>query len=310
MIYTITLNPSVDYIVRLDDLKTGLVNTVDEETKIAGGKGVNVTKVLKRLGHDSTALGFVGGFTGQFIEQSLKDESLHPDFIHVEGDTRINIKLKNGEETEINGLSPMISEANVEKLFQQLSKTVAGDIVVMAGSVPTSIDQNIYSNILKSLPDGVKAIVDTKGKALEETVKAKPFLVKPNHHELGDLFGVEITSVEDAVDYGKKVQQMGAMNVIVSMAGAGAVLITSDEILFGNVPVGKVQNSVGAGDSVVAGFLSKYIETENLKEAFQSGIAAGSASAFSADFCTAEEVQELRKQIRVQTYEEMGGRGI
>ncbi|WP_283153856.1 MULTISPECIES: 1-phosphofructokinase [Bacillales] len=310
MIYTITLNPSVDYIVRLDDLKTGLVNTVDEETKIAGGKGVNVTKVLKRLGHDSTALGFVGGFTGQFIEQSLKDESLHPHFIHVEGDTRINIKLKNGEETEINGLSPMISEGNVEKLLQQLSQTVAGDIVVMAGSVPTSIDQNIYSNILKSLPDGVQAIVDTKGKALEEAVKAKPFLVKPNHHELGDLFGVEITSVKDAVEYGKKVQQMGAMNVIVSMAGDGAVLITSNEILFGNVPVGKVQNSVGAGDSVVAGFLSKYIETENLKEAFQSGIAAGSASAFSTGFCTAEEVQELRKQIRVQTYEEMGGRGI
>ncbi|QHA92929.1 1-phosphofructokinase [Bacillus sp. N1-1] len=310
MIYTITLNPSVDYIVRLENLKTGLVNTVDEEMKIAGGKGVNVTKVLKRLGHESTALGFVGGFTGQFIEQSLKEEALHSNFIHVNGDTRINIKLKNGEETEINGLSPVITESDIEQLFTQLSQTVAGEVVVMAGSVPSSVDQAIYSRILQALPDGVQAIVDTKGKALKEVVRAKPFLVKPNHHELGDLFDVDITSVAEAVKYGKKVQEMGAKNVIVSLAGDGAVLITAEDVLFGNVPIGKVQNSVGAGDSVVAGFLSKYIETENLKEAFQSGIAAGSASAFSTGFCTAEEVQELRKQITVKPYDDMGGRGI
>ncbi|WP_347549236.1 1-phosphofructokinase [Pseudalkalibacillus hwajinpoensis] len=307
MIYTVTLNPSVDYIVRIENLKTGLVNTVDEETKIAGGKGVNVTRVLNRLGHQSTALGFIGGFTGQFIEQSLKEEGLLPDFIQVSGDTRINIKLKNGEETEINGLSPIISEEDIDALFDQLSKTVAGDVVVLAGSVPSSVDQNIYSRILRSLPEGVHAIVDTKGKALEETVKAKPFLVKPNHHELGDLFGVEVSSVEDAVKYGKKFQEMGAENVVVSMAGDGAVLITSEEVLFGNVPVGKVKNSVGAGDSVVAGFLSKYIETANLKEAFQSGIAAGSASAFSNGFCTEEEVQVLRKQITVKQFDERGG---
>ncbi|TKD67980.1 1-phosphofructokinase [Pseudalkalibacillus hwajinpoensis] len=307
MIYTVTLNPSVDYIVQLDNLKTGLVNTVDEETKLAGGKGVNVTRVLKRLGHQSTALGFVGGFTGQFIEKSLNDEELSTKFIHVEGDTRINIKLKSGEETEINGLSPSISEDHVDKLFEQLSQTVPGDLVVMAGSVPASIDQSIYSRILYSLPDGVQAIVDTKGKALEETVKAKPFLVKPNHHELGDLFGVTVTTVDDAVKYGKKVQAMGAENVIVSMAGNGAVLITQEDILFGNVPVGHVKNSVGAGDSVVAGFLSTYIETGDLKEAFQSGIAAGSASAFSSGFCTEEEVQTLRKQISVKPYDNGGG---
>ncbi|KMM37346.1 1-phosphofructokinase [Guptibacillus hwajinpoensis] len=307
MIYTITLNPSVDYIVQLDNLKTGLVNTVDQETKIAGGKGVNVTRVLKRLGHQSTALGFVGGFTGQFIEKSLNDEELSTKFIHVEGDTRINIKLKNSEETEINGLSPSISEDYVDKLFEQLSQTVPGDLVVMAGSVPASINQSIYSRILHSLPDGVQAIVDTKGKALEETLKAKPFLVKPNHHELGDLFGVTVTTVDDAVKYGKKVQAMGAENVIVSMAGNGAVLITQEDILFGNVPVGHVKNSVGAGDSVVAGFLSTYIETGDLKEAFQSGIAAGSASAFSSGFCTEEEVQTLRKKISVKPYDNGGG---
>ncbi|MBN8209497.1 1-phosphofructokinase [Bacillus sp. NTK071] len=307
MIYTITLNPSVDYIIQLDNLKTGLVNTVDEETKIAGGKGVNVTRVLKRLGHQSTALGFVGGFTGEFIEKSLNDEDLSTDFIRVEGDTRINIKLKNGEETEINGLSPTISEHNVDQLFEQLSHTVAGDLVVMAGSVPASIHQSIYSRILHSLPEGVLAIVDTKGKALEETVKAKPFLVKPNHHELGDLFGVEVTTVDDAVKYGKKVQAMGAENVIVSMAGDGAVFITKEEILFGNVPVGQVKNSVGAGDSVVAGFLSTYIETGDLKQAFESGIAAGSASAFSAGFCTEGEVKALRKQIAVKSYDDGGG---
>ncbi|MDQ0481241.1 1-phosphofructokinase [Guptibacillus hwajinpoensis] len=307
MIYTITLNPSVDYIVQLDNLKTGLVNTVDAETKMAGGKGVNVSRVLNRLGHQSIALGFVGGFTGQFIEKSLIDEGLTTKFIHVEGDTRINIKLKNGEETEINGLSPTISEENVDKLFEQLSQTVPGDVVVLAGSVPKSINHSIYSRILNSLPQGVQAIVDTKGKALEETVKAKPFLVKPNHHELGDLFGVKVTTVEDAVTYGKKVQALGAENVIVSMAGDGAVILTKEGIFLGNVPVGHVKNSVGAGDSVVAGFLSTYIETGNLKEAFQLGIAAGSASAFSTGFCTEEEVQSLRKQIAVKPYDDGGG---
>lgn len=301
MIYTVTLNPSVDYIVTLDQFEAGLVNTVDAETKFAGGKGVNVSRVLHRLGYESKVLGFVGGFTGEFIETALENEGLSPNFIKVSGDTRINVKLKTELETEINGLSPEIKENSIEQLCKQLERLEAGDIVVLAGSVPASVSPTIYSKIIQLLPEGVKAIVDTKGQALKEVIESKPFLIKPNHHELGEFFGVTINSVEDATHYGKKLQKMGVKNVIISLAEKGAVFLSADGVFIGNAPKGIVKNSVGAGDSVVAGFLSSYLKSGDLINAFKTGIAAGSASAFSDEFCSHGEIEKLKPQIQVQS---------
>lgn len=301
MIYTVTLNPSVDYIVGLANFELGKVNIVDHDKKFAGGKGVNVSRVLHNLGVHSKALGFVGGFTGEFIETALTGEGLSPHFIKVEGDTRINIKLKADVETEINGLSPEIDETSLSTLYKQLSELNSDDIVVLAGSVPSSVPSSIYSSIIASLPEGVEAIVDTKGAALKEVVESKPFLVKPNHHELGDFFGVQITSIEEAIPYGRKLRDLGAQNVIISLADKGAVFLSSQGDFVGNAPKGEVKNSVGAGDSVVAGFLSTYVSTNSLKDAFHTGIAAGSASAFSTGFCTKEDIETLKKQITVRS---------
>ncbi|WP_377888123.1 1-phosphofructokinase [Alkalihalobacillus sp. R86527] len=301
MIYTVTLNPSVDYIVGLANFEAGQVNIVDQDKKFAGGKGVNVSRVLHKLGYESRALGFVGGFTGEFIETALTEEGLSPRFIKVEGDTRINIKLKADVETEINGLSPNIDESSLATLYGQLSELKSGDIVVLAGSVPSSIPSSIYSRIIESLPQGVETIVDTKGAALKEVVDSKPFLVKPNHHELGEFFGVQITSIEEAISYGRQLREFGAQNVIISLAEKGAVFLSSQGDFVGNAPKGKVRNSVGAGDSVVAGFLSTYLSTRNLKDAFHTGIAAGSASAFSNDFCSKEDIETLKTQIIVSS---------
>ncbi|MCA0986403.1 1-phosphofructokinase [Guptibacillus algicola] len=301
MIYTVTLNPSVDYIVGLANFEPGQVNIVDHDKKFAGGKGVNVSRVLHNLGFDSKVLGFVGGFTGEFIETALKEEGLSPHFIKVDGDTRINIKLKAEVETEINGQSPDIDETSLETLYKQLSELYSGDIVVLAGSVPASVPSSIYSRIIESLPEGVEAIVDTKGAALKEVIRSKPFLVKPNHHELGEFFGVKITSIEEATKYGRELRNLGAQNVIISLAEKGAVFLSSQGDFVGNAPKGEVKNSVGAGDSVVAGFLSTYLKTRKLKDGFHTGIAAGSASAFSNDFCTKEDIETLRTRITVRS---------
>lgn len=301
MIYTVTLNPSVDYIVGLEHFEAGQVNIVNHDKKFAGGKGVNVSRVLHKLGYASKALGFIGGFTGEFIETALKEEGLSPQFIKVDGDTRINIKLKAEMETEINGLSPEIDESSISSLYEQLSELESGDIVVLAGSVPSSVPSSIYSSIIDSLPEGVEAIVDTKGTALQEVVDSKPFLVKPNHHELGEFFGVQINSVEEATSYGRKLRDLGAQNVIISLAEKGAVFLSSEGDFIGNAPKGEVKNSVGAGDSVVAGFLSMYLSKKDLIDAFHTGIAAGSASAFSNEFCTKEEIETLKTQIKVRS---------
>ncbi|WP_028399992.1 1-phosphofructokinase [Ectobacillus panaciterrae] len=302
MIYTVTLNPSVDYIVEVNDFVLNELNRIEKEAKYPGGKGINVSRILKRIGVPAKALGFVGGFTGSFIQKELEKEQVETDFIEVDGDSRINIKLKTGKETEINGNGPAISKEQLEILIGKIRTLHEGDILVLAGSIPSSLPASLYEQLIKECRKrGVKAAVDASGKALLNVVKHEPFFIKPNHHELGELFDTEIRSIEDAVLYGKKLAEMGAQHVIVSMAGDGALLLTKEHAYFANVPKGEVINSVGAGDSLVAGFLGTYTQTENVIEAFRFGVATGSATAFSSDLAAKEKIEELLPQVEVQS---------
>lgn len=301
MIYTCTLNPSIDYVASVENFKEGELNRTTSTHIYPGGKGINVSRVLKRLGIKSTALGYTGGFTGAFVKDFLTDEDILHDFIDVTEVTRINVKLKAQQETEINGQGPSITSENQVSLFQKIDVMSEGDILVLAGSIPPSISDDFYAQITeKCNQKGIKAVIDTSGEALRKTFKHKPFLIKPNHHELGDLFQATIEDKEDAIVYGKKLLKEGVQHVIVSMAGEGAILISKDTVLLANVPVGSVKNSVGAGDSVVAGFLSQIMLDREIKTAFQYGVASGSATAFSEDLCTKEQVEILRKQIHIK----------
>lgn len=300
MIYTVTFNPSIDYVIKVENFTPGAVNRVVNENKYAGGKGINVSRVLNNLEVKSKALGFIGGFTGKFIENFLQNECIDTDFIQVNGDTRINVKLKSTEETEINGSGPSISEEDLNKLLQKISALSSEDILVLAGNVQKSISQDIYSQIQKKLEDnGVKIVVDTTGEALVSTLKYKPFLIKPNNHELGEIFDIEIGEKEDIIKYSQKLRDMGAQNVIISMAGEGALLICNEGVYHASAPKGIVKNSVGAGDSLVAGFIASYSKTSNIIEAFKYGVASGSATAFSMDLCRKEDVEKLLLQVGV-----------
>ncbi|MBH0163236.1 1-phosphofructokinase [Fictibacillus sp. 26RED30] len=301
MIYTCTLNPSIDYIARVEDFKEGHLNRTSDTFVYPGGKGINVSRVLKHLGIDSTALGYTGGFTGAFLKDFLTEEQILHDFINVSEVTRINVKLKSHKETEINGLGPSISTEKQHDLLQKIDHMSEGDFLLLAGSIPPSISEDFYAEIAKKCKDqGIHAVIDTAGEALRKTLSFQPFLIKPNHHELGELFQTNVNNKEDAIFYGKKLLEAGVQNVIVSMAGDGAIFLNKDTVLISNVPVGTVKNSVGAGDSVVAGFLSQIIQERDLSTAFQYGVAAGSATAFSEDLCTLEQVESLRKQIVIE----------
>jgi 1-phosphofructokinase len=301
MIYTCTLNPSIDYIARVEDFKEGHLNRTSDTFVYPGGKGINVSRVLKHLGIDSTALGYTGGFTGAFLKDFLTEEHILHDFINVSEVTRINVKLKSHKETEINGLGPSISIEKQHDLLQKIDHMSEGDFLLLAGSIPPSISEDFYAEIAKKCKDqGIHAVIDTAGEALRKTLSFQPFLIKPNHHELGELFQTNVNNKEDAIFYGKKLLEAGVQNVIVSMAGDGAIFLNKDTVLISNVPVGTVKNSVGAGDSVVAGFLSQIIQERDLSTAFQYGVAAGSATAFSEDLCTLEQVESLRKQIVIE----------
>ncbi|MFD1359804.1 1-phosphofructokinase [Fictibacillus halophilus] len=301
MIYTCTLNPSIDYVARVNDFKEGHLNRTETAQMYPGGKGINVSRVLKRLGIESTALGYTGGFTGEFIKEFLTNETITHDFITVSDVTRINVKLKSEKETEINGLGPSISSSKQQELLEKINSMNEGDFLVLAGSIPQSITENFYGEIAKKcLQKGVKAVIDTAGTALIKTFPHMPFLIKPNHHELGDIFQTKIESVEDAVFYGKKLLNEGVENVIVSMAGEGAIFLNKQHTLLANVPAGVVKNSVGAGDSVVAGFLSQIIQHDDILTAFKFGVASGSATAFSEDLCTKELVEKLVKEISIK----------
>ncbi|MDO5118817.1 MAG: 1-phosphofructokinase [Coriobacteriales bacterium] len=296
MIYTVTFNPSLDYIIRVDNLELGKVNRVNYENILPGGKGVNVSIVLGNLGHKSTALGFTAGFTGAEIEASMRNYGAECDFIHVaEGMSRINVKVKSNEETEINGLGPKITDADVDALFAKLDELKAGDYLVIAGSVPSMLPSDMYERIMERLDGrGINIAVDAERDLLTRVLKYHPFVIKPNNHELGDIFGVTLKTREEVVPYAKKLQEQGARNVIISMAGEGAVFVSeAGEVAMSEAPKGTVVNSVGAGDSMVAGFVAGVIETGDMAQAFRMGLCTGSASAFSPDLATRAEVEAL-----------------
>ncbi|MED1741631.1 1-phosphofructokinase [Bacillus swezeyi] len=302
MIYTVTLNPSVDYIVHVEELSLGGLNRSVYDTKYPGGKGINVSRVLNRHHVPSKVLGFIGGFTGGYIKSFLEEEKLETAFHEVNGDTRINVKLKTGDETEINGQGPSISDEDFAAFLDQFSAMKEGDIVVMAGSIPASLPQDTYEKIAETCSQqNVRVVVDISGEALLKAAQMRPLLMKPNHHELGEMFGTTITSAEEAVPYGKKLIEQGAENAIVSMAGEGALLFTKDGVYHANVPKGKLINSVGAGDSVVAGFLAGIEKQLDIKEAFRLGVASGSATAFSEELGTEELVHKLLPEVQVKT---------
>lgn len=300
MIYTVTFNPSLDYIVYVDDFQLGLTNRTSFEKIYPGGKGVNVSIVLKNLGLESTALGFAAGFTGDEIIRQLKSIGIKAEFIPVDkGISRINVKLKSIEGTEINGSGPDISEEKVEMLMRRLHSLKERDTLVLAGSIPPSMPDDIYQEILNVLEGkGIQVVVDATKELLTKVLKYHPFLIKPNNHELGEIFHVKLNTRQEVIPYGKKLQEMGARNVLVSMAGEGAVLIAEDgKIFMSQAPKGKLINGVGAGDSMVAGFLAGWMEKQNYEHAFYMGLSAGSASAFSEYLASKDAVMSVYKQV-------------
>ena len=290
MIATVTFNPALDYIVRVNDMRLGSINRATYERVLPGGKGINVSIVLGNLGHESHALGFVAGFTGDELVRLCRD------FVHVnEGMTRINVKVKAAEETELNGQGPAITAENVEELLAKLDQLVEGDTLVISGSVPTILPHDMYERIMTRLDGrGVRVIVDAERDLLTRVLPLHPFLVKPNNHELGDIFGVELKTRDEVIPYAKKLQEMGAANVFVSMAGEGGVLVAeTGEVFQSPAATGTVVNSVGAGDSSVAGFIAGLMETGSYEQAFHMALATGSASAFSEELATRPEVEAL-----------------
>ena len=301
MIYTVTFNPAIDYVIKVDDLTLGKVNRTKREDVYCGGKGINVSNVLSNLGIDSVGLGFIAGFTGDAIEAGAKKLGFQPDFIRLrEGMTRINVKIKSNEESEINGQGPVIHDDELEQMFQKIDQLKDGDILVLAGSIPASLPEDIYERIMERLQGrDIQIVVDATKDLLLNVLKYHPFMIKPNNHELGEMFGIELKDNDEIIEHAKKLQEKGARNVLVSMAGDGAILVTEDgDVHMGPCPKGEVKNSVGAGDSMVAGFITGYLKSNgNYEEALKMGTAAGSASAFSEDLATGEKIMELYKQL-------------
>lgn len=299
MVYTVTFNPAIDYVVRLDSVTAGGVNRTKSEQIYCGGKGINVSLVLSELGIKSKALGFVAGFTGRAIEDGVRSRGVESDFVQLdEGCSRINVKIKAGEETEINGQGPRITEKAIAQLYEKLNELKDGDVLVLAGSIPDSLPGDIYEKILEYVSGKkIKAVVDATKDLLLNVLKYKPFLIKPNNHELGEMFGKELKTVEEIVEYAKRLKEMGAVNVLVSMAGDGAVLVDEQgKVHRCGVCHGQVRNSVGAGDSMVAGFIAGSAEGD-YEYALKLGTATGGATAFSDELARKDEIYELLKQL-------------
>ena len=301
MIYTVTLNPSLDYIAECKDFTLGTTNRTSSEIIYPGGKGINVSIVLSNLGDRTTALGFLAGFTGEHIDSLIKDMGISSRMIRLnEGMSRITLKLKSKEETGLNGMGPNISIIDIARLYQKLESITEDDILVLAGSIPPSVSEGLYSDIMERLKETkIKIVVDATKELLMNVLDKKPFLIKPNIHELGELFNVKLDSADEALPYALKLKEMGAVNVIISMGKDGAMMVDEyGKSYTMNSPEGKLVNSVGAGDSLVAGFLHKYLETGNYEEAFRYGVCTGSASAFSSALATKEEVEKLYREIK------------
>ena len=300
MIYTVTFNPAIDYLVYVPELTVGSIIRSEKERTFCGGKGINVSTVLSNLGLDNIALGFVAGFTGDAIEKGAIEAGIKTDFIHLkDGISRINIKIKSKEETEINCQGPNITDEDIDKLFKQLDKLESGDTLVLAGSIPNTLPQDIYENILAKLSGrGIRFVVDATQKLLMNVLKYKPFLIKPNKQELSEMFSVEINTQEDIVKYGRKLQEMGAVNVLVSLGGEGALLIDEfSEIHTMGVAKVNVINTVGSGDSMVAGFIAGFMEKNDYSYALKLGTACGGATAMLPGLATKEKINELLNQI-------------
>lgn len=301
MIYTVTFNPSLDYIVTVPNFVPGRVNRTEQEIMFPGGKGINVSIVLHNLGLNSTALGFIAGFTGQEIKRQIQDFQIQEQFISIpNGFSRINVKLRSKEESEINGMGPDINAEALDAFYQQLDRLQTGDVLVLAGSIPATLPSTIYRDIMEQLQNkGVMIVVDATKDLLCNVLEFHPFLIKPNNFELGEIFGLDnLKDKAEVIRYAKKLQERGARNVLVSMAGDGAVLVAEDGTTFESpAPKGKVINSVGAGDSMVAGFIYGYLTEKNYEKAFYTGISCGSASAFSENLATKEEVNAIYQSI-------------
>ena len=302
VIYTVTFNPSLDYIVSVKDFRPGMTNRTSSELMLAGGKGINVSIVLGNLGIKSTALGFIAGFTGDEIVRRLHNGGINSEFIKInDGISRINIKLKSIDGTEINGQGPHIDSSHIEQLMNRLRRLESGDVLVLAGSIPAGISDNIYKDIMDMLKDkGVQIVVDATSRLLTNVLEYNPFFIKPNQHELGDIFNVTLNTQEEVIPYALELQKMGAVNVCVSMGGKGAILVADDGNVYkAKAPDGILKNSVGAGDSLVAGFLSGWIEKKDYEYAFRKGVATGSASAFSERLATNGEVNDLIGKVTI-----------
>lgn len=300
MIYTVTLNPSLDYIVSVTDLNLGTTNRTTNELLYPGGKGINVSIVLNNLGIESKILGFTAGFTGREIRRKIKEIGLSENFIDVnEGMSRINIKIRSNEETEVNGMGPKLTEENIKNLYEQLDALTEGDVLVLSGSIPSGLSSTLYQDIMKRYKDKRLLIaVDASKDLLTNVLPLNPFVIKPNQQELEEILDIKLNDTQDGVIYAKKLQETGARNVIVSMAGNGAVLVTEDgDTFYTKPPVGKAVNSVGAGDSMLAGFLYGYLTFKDYEKAFYYSVCTGSASAFSEGLATKDAVERLLAKI-------------
>lgn len=300
MIYTVTFNPSIDYVMFVDDFKIDGLNRAQDTNKFAGGKGINVSRVLKTLGVDSTALGFAGGFPGDFIAQTLKDSDIHTNFVQVDEDTRINVKLKTGQETEVNAQGPNVTDAQFQSLLNQIKETTDNDTVIVAGSVPKSIPSDAYAQIAKiTKQTGAQLVVDAEKDLVESVLEYQPLFIKPNKDELEVMFNTSVKSDEDVIKYAKQILDKGAQSVIVSLGGDGAIYVDRQQSIKAVNPKGKVINTVGSGDSTVAGMVAGLATGLSVQDAFKQAVASGTATAFDADLATKDAIENIKSQVTI-----------
>ncbi|UDI78901.1 1-phosphofructokinase [Staphylococcus taiwanensis] len=300
MIYTVTFNPSIDYIMFTDGFELKGLNRATSTYKFAGGKGINVSRVLKTLGVQSTALGFAGGFPGDFIANALEQSDIKTNFIKVDEDTRINVKLKSGEETEINAPGPSVTAAQFQALLNQLRETTNSDTVIVAGSVPKSIPSDAYAQIAQiTQQTGAKLVVDAEKDLVNTVLEYQPLFIKPNKDELEEMFNMTVQSDQDVVKYGREILKDGAQSVIISLGGDGAIYIDSERSIKAQNPKGQVVNTVGSGDSTVAGMVAGLESGLSLEDAFQQAVASGTATAFTEDLATLEDIEKIKSQVTI-----------